>query len=453
MPGFRHTILTNNEKVDSVMLGMLSNKHTVKEIGPMQKEKRSFLNRLWSRTPDVKSNPVFSSYAMGDAFYYDQALDCPLLSSGYDKNAVVYRCITLIARNIASVPLMLYDGNHRIMEHPVLDVLKKPNAMQNYSSFFEGLVTYLLLSGNSFIQAVADNDTPNALSELHLLRPNRMHLVPGPDGRLKAYEYRLGNQKYTIDVNVDTGESAILHMKLFNPLDDYLGASPIKSAKSMIDLQNVIVSHNLTLLHNAGCPSGALMLKGNPMLTADQEKLLRDQVQTMKSRGGAGKMLVLNGDFEWKEMGLRPKDMDFNEGRTMAAREIAQVFGVPPVCIGILGDSTYSNYQEARLHLWEDTCLPLFDMILSDLNQWLLSYYGSNFSLSYNKDDIHALIPRREKMWEKVCNITCLTINERREMLGYGPIQGGDAFEFAPASNGANNALGLNGSVNSVTTA
>jgi len=92
-------------------------------------------------------------------------------------------------------------------------------------------------------------------------------------------------------------------------------------------------------------------------------------------------------------------------------------------------------------------------MILSDLNQWLLSYYGSNLSLSYNKDDIHALIPRREKMWEKVCKITCLTINERREMLGYGPIEGGDAFEFASASNGANNALGPNGSVDSVTTA
>ncbi|MBM3631841.1 MAG: phage portal protein [Alphaproteobacteria bacterium] len=396
----------------------------------MEKAKRSFFKRWWTmgQTPEVKHRPMSSAYTMGDAFDYDQGWDCPLLSSGYDKNAVVYRCITLIARNIASVPLMLYDGHQRIVEHPVLEMLNKPNAMQNYTSFCEGLVTYLLLSGNSFIQAVADHDAPHALSELHLLRPTRMHVVPGPDGRVKGYEYRLGNQKYTIDVNVDTGESAILHMKLFNPLDDYLGASPIRSAKSMIDLQNVIVFHNLTLLHNAGCPSGALMLKGNPMLTADQEKQLRDQVHTMKSRAGAGKMLVLNGDFEWKEMGLRPKDMDFNEGRTMAAREIAQVFGVPPMCIGILGDSTYSNYQEARLHLWEDTCLPLFDMILSHFNQWLLPYYGSHLTLSYSKDDIHALIPRREKMWEKVCKINCLTINERREMLGYGPIQGGDTF-------------------------
>ena len=397
----------------------------------MIKEKSSFLKRLLSRDREVKAHPTVSYAMMNDAHHGARAFDCPLSASGYDKNAVVYRCITLIARNIASVPLILYQNHQRLSHHPVLDLLKKPNLMQNYTSFCEGLATYLLLSGNSFIQAFCQEDSSQTISELYVLPPHRMRIIPSLEGRPKAYEYRLGNRKYSIDVDGDTGESAILHIKLFNPLDDYLGASPIKAAQSMIELQNVIVSHNLTLLHNAGCPSGALMLKGGQHLTPDQEHHLREQVQTMKSRGGAGKMLVLTGDFEWKEMGLRPKDMDFTEGRTMASREIAQVFGVPPMCIGILGDSTYSNYQEARLHLWEDTCLPLLDMILADLNQWLLPYYGSDLTLSYSKDDIHALIPRREKMWEKVCKITCLTLNERREMLGYGPIQGGDVLDFS----------------------
>jgi HK97 family phage portal protein len=169
------------------------------------------------------------------------------------------------------------------------------------------------------------------------------------------------------------------------------------------------------------------MVKGS-QLTLAQQNDLRQQLQTMKARGGAGAMLVLDGQFEWKEMGLSPKDMDFNEGRTMAAREIAQVFGVPPMCIGILGDSTYSNYQEARLHLWEDTCLPLLDMILGHLNRWLLPHYGSDLTLSYSKDDIHALIPRREKMWERVCKISCLTINEKRKILGYEALEGGDTL-------------------------
>ncbi len=369
---------------------------------------------------------MFAYQTVGDPVFSENFFDSQV-SSGYLKNAVVYRCITLIARNISAVPLVLYEHDQRVMSHPILDLLKQPNGMQNYASFCESVITYLLLSGDSFVQAFCHQDSLNPVSELHVLRPDRTHIVPGLHGYPKAYEHVVGSRKNTFAVHPETKQCPILHIKLFNPLDGYRGVSPMWSAKSMIDLQNIIVGHNLALLQNAGCPSGALMVKG-AQLTEPQKNDLREQLKSMKARGGAGSMMLLDGQFEWKEMGLSPKDMDFTEGRTMAAREIAQVFGVPPMCIGILGDSTYSNYQEARLHLWEDTLLPYLDMLLGHLNHWLLPYYGEHFTLSYNKDDIHALIPRREKMWEKVCKISCLTINEKRKILGYAPILGGDTL-------------------------
>ena len=47
-------------------------------------------------------------------------------------------------------------------------------------------------------------------------------------------------------------------------------------------------------------------------------------------------------------MGLTPKDMDFIEAKHGAARDIALAFGVPPMLLGIPGDNTYANYQEAN---------------------------------------------------------------------------------------------------------
>jgi phage portal protein BeeE len=47
-------------------------------------------------------------------------------------------------------------------------------------------------------------------------------------------------------------------------------------------------------------------------------------------------------------MGLSPKDMDFVEAKNGAARDIALAFGVPPMLLGIPGDNTYANYQEAN---------------------------------------------------------------------------------------------------------
>ena len=58
-------------------------------------------------------------------------------------------------------------------------------------------------------------------------------------------------------------------------------------------------------------------------------------------------------------MGLTPKDMDFIEAKHSASRDIALAFGVPPMLLGIPGDNTYANYQEANRAFYRLTVLPL----------------------------------------------------------------------------------------------
>lgn len=136
--------------------------------------------------------------------------------------------------------------------------------------------------------------------------------------------------------------------------------------------------------------------------------------------------MVVEGNCEWREMGLSPKDLDFIEGKNMSAREIAQAFGVPPMLVGVPGDATFANYKEARFHLWEDTILPLLEYIVAEFNLWLVPFFGDNLRLGYDTDSIPALAPRREAAWAKITNADFLTINEKRQAVGYGPIEGGD---------------------------
>ena len=67
----------------------------------------------------------------------------------------------------------------------------------------------------------------------------------------------------------------------------------------------------------------------------------------------------MEGGLDWKPLSLTPKDMDFIEAKNSAAREIALALGVPPMLLGIPGDNTYSNYQEAQRTFWRQTVLPL----------------------------------------------------------------------------------------------
>ena len=75
-------------------------------------------------------------------------------------------------------------------------------------------------------------------------------------------------------------------------------------------------------------------------------------------------------------MCLTPKDMDFIEAKHVAAREIALALGVPPMLLGIPGDNTYSNYQEATRTFWRHTVLPLVTRTAKALSTWLSPAYG-----------------------------------------------------------------------------
>ncbi len=117
-----------------------------------------------------------------------------LTREGFARNAVVYRCVRMIAEAAASVPLLLYDGAAEADDHPLLALLARPNRRQAGNDFREALYGYLLVAGNAYVEAVSVDGTPR---ELHALRPDRVKVVPGPDGWPEAYEYSVADTKQT----------------------------------------------------------------------------------------------------------------------------------------------------------------------------------------------------------------------------------------------------------------
>ena len=46
---------------------------------------------------------------------------------GFMQNAILYRSVRMIAEAAASVPMLLYQGDDEIAEHPLLDLIARPN--------------------------------------------------------------------------------------------------------------------------------------------------------------------------------------------------------------------------------------------------------------------------------------------------------------------------------------
>ncbi|MFT4149989.1 MAG: phage portal protein, partial [Paracoccaceae bacterium] len=132
----------------------------------------------------------------------------------------------------------------------------------------------------------------------------------------------------------------------------------------------------------------------------------------------AGRPMLLEGGLDWKPMGFSPSDMEFHETKQAAAREIAIAFGVPPMLMGIPGDATYANYQEANRAFYRLTVLPLAAKVMASLSHWLTGFTGEAVELRPDPDQIPALAAERDQQWARVGAADFLTETEKRAILG-----------------------------------
>ena len=187
------------------------------------------------------------------------------------------------------------------------------------------------------------------------------------------------------------------------------------------------------MLQNEGRPGIIYSVKGT--LTDTQFDRLEKQLkESYSGAANAGKNLILESlegaavtPYNWS-----PKEMDFIESNRELSRKLSYAYGVPPMLIGIPGDNTYSNYKEARLAFWEDTVIFYLEYIKGEFNNWFFEQKSDLF-FDFDLDDIPALAPKREMLWERAEKANFLTTNEKREMVGMEKIDGGDVL-LVPAN-------------------
>ncbi|WP_158967897.1 phage portal protein [Chachezhania sediminis] len=341
-----------------------------------------------------------------------------LTKQGFSGNPVGFRSVKLIAEAAAALPLVLQDRMQRFDVHPVLALVQRPNPAQGRADLLEALYAQLLLSGNAYIEAVGGAD--GVPEELHVLRSDRMSVVPGPDGWPMAYDYAVGGRKHRFDAS---GQPLpICHIRSFHPQDDHYGFAPLQAAAMAVDVHNSASRWSKALLDNAARPSGALVWKGGDgqgSMADDQFRRLSEEIE-MHYQGArnAGRPMVLEGGLDWKPMGFSPSDMEFQKTKEAAAREIALAFGVPPMLLGIQGDTTYANYQEANRAFYRLTVLPLVSRVTAALADWLSAFAGVGLELKPDLDQVPALAAERDAQWARVAAADFLTAGEKRALLG-----------------------------------
>ena len=287
-------------------------------------------------------------------------------------------------------------------------------------ALLETVATQLLLHGNAFVQIVQDAAAMPA--ELYPLRPERVTVEADSSGWPAAYRYKVGEAASRIAAKDGLGQPGLVHLRSAHPLDDHYGLGCLGAAAAAVAVHNSAAKWNKALLDNAARPSGALVYDpgdGSAFPAEQFERLKAELAAEHEGAANAGRPLLLEGGLKWQAMSLSPADMDFVGLKAAAAREIALAFGVPPMLLGLPGDSTYANYREANRALWRLTVLPMAARILGALSGGLAAWWPGT-RLEVDLDRISALAEERERLWRQAGSADFLTREEKREMLGFG---------------------------------
>ncbi len=347
-----------------------------------------------------------------------------LTRNGFAGNPVGFRAVKMIAEAAAALPLVCEDGARRYEVHPVLGLLDAPNPGQGRGDLLEALYAQVLLTGNGYLEVVAGE--AGWPLELHVLRSDRMRVVPGADGWPVAWEYAVGAAVHRFDARGP--RVPVCHLKAFHPQDDHYGLSPMQAAAQAMDVHNAASRWSKALLDNAARPSGAIVYRAGEgsVLSAEQFARLQDEME-MHHQGArnAGRPMLLEGGLDWKPMGFSPSDMEFQKTKEAAAREIALAFGVPPMLLGIPGDATYANYAEAHRAFYRLTVLPLARKVTGRVGAWLAGFGddagAAPVRLAPDPDQVPALAAEREALWARVGAAEFLSRAEKRRLLGLPP--------------------------------
>lgn len=327
------------------------------------------------------------------------------------SNPVGQRAVRLVAGAVASLKIYAIEGS------------EQGAALLGRSGLLEQAAAGLLLHGNAYLQVIEGLD---GAGELFALQADRVSIEADPRGWPSAYLYKVGRKTTRIARRDHLDRQQIIHVRALNPAQDQQGLGCLEAATPAAAIHNRASRWNKALLDNAARPSGALTYEpgdGATLSTAQFGRLREEIDRQFSGSQNAGRPLLLEGGLRWQSLGLTPTDMDFVRVKEAAARDIALAFGVPPVLLGLPGDTAYANLREAGRALYRQTVLPLAERILREASEVLEEWCGP-IKLAVDTDAISELAEDRERLWQMVAAADFISEDEKREMLGFAPRNG-----------------------------
>lgn len=256
----------------------------------------------------------------------------------------------------------------------ILKLLEKPNPVQDWIQFFSFAKVMNQIFGRAYIYVLTPVGMRNSVEGMYVI-PN--WYVTEVNNPVQGWE-NIGQYvtKYLVtmggfNVNIDAADMMVWNDFNFDfsneTYDPWRGGSRLVGLRDPI--QTLIASYEArnVLLTNTGA-IGVLSndSKDNisgymPIKDDDKKKLQDDFVTKYGLQRGKWAVVVTNAAVKWQAMSRPTRDLMVFEEVEDDTRAICDAYGFPMYLLGFKSGTTFSNVNEAKKSLYENTIIPESD--------------------------------------------------------------------------------------------
>lgn len=387
------------------------------------------------------------SFITGDSETYaatsSRNLHFPGLSSRQlDNNSIIMACtfwaMTNSVQAFPAVEVRGKGGFEQIPEHPILDLLEKPQSM-----IIEGQRTRLtrrlmamcltysrVLDGNAYLLKVRNGS--GQVIGLDWLPHTVVEPVAKKDHAGIVDYYELSGVKHE-----RLAPSEIIHFSYgLDPKNPVKGISRLKAVMRQVMTDNEIAQYCHAIMQQP-YPGYIISPKnwgenGVPSLRQSDADHLAELMAAKTSGEKAGGVIVPTFPMDATPMRFGPNDMAIDRVNKMPEERITAVFGIPAIVAGMgagLDRATFANFKEAREAATEEFLVPLWDDFAETFTEYLLPDFKGDRTarVVFDKSTVRALMEDEDALHERVRSDfekNVINLAEARAKLGYEPQPG-----------------------------
>ncbi len=343
--------------------------------------------------------------------------------------AAAYACVRIISETVGSLPRhtfrRLEKGREKVRNHPVAQVMDRPNSWQSPMEFFEALTAHACLTGNGYAQVY--RGTRGALS-LEVIPPRKMKVERANDGGPRYLVTVKGGQQ-------EVSRDDVIHVRGLALSDDMLtGLSPVTYHRETLGLAKVMDQYTARTF-GKGLSMRAWIeepKKLDPQIAAIRRHAFQEAYGGAMNAGGVA---IMDNGSKIHAIDLSPKDKEFLLTRKLTIAEIARIWRVPLHKLGELDKATFSNIEHQSLEFVVDTIRPWLVRIEQAIRRTLF-VEDSDFYMEHSVEGLlRGDIKSRYEAYATARNWGWMSADDVLELENKNPLPDGKGEEYLRPSN------------------